>query len=335
MPADPLQDAAVGETSPLVTKLDTVNGVLEAARDFRRRRLGNTGGEVATDPKPPACYCWIRNDTGGDLDPFSVVVPGTPVISAVDAPHSVNRTPVYPGTVPAATTDLFAVLTEPVADGSIGLAVIMGQAVCDIDVTDVTHGYATPKTSDSAKLASAAAGPARIIWKATGTGTKRAVVLIGDGAASPLLFDAWQYTGPAASWNPTVNGSFVDTGYHAISLPSAGLYLLNYSVSSFATSTASTAGASRTDSVYTQLYDVTNSLALAQNAMWGAQSWTPATSNAIDARYAAPSSSFYYFALGPVDIRINGRWVSSGGGTGDYGQVGIDLGYLSYLRIPG
>lgn len=198
MPADPLQDASAGRGSPFVTSIDTVNGVLEAARDFRRRRLGELNGATPNNPsRQPACYCWVRNDVGSDLAVRSVVaLNSTPVISAVDHPDTVNQTPVFPGTAPAAATDVFAILVEPIETGKIGIAVVMGMVVCDLAVSDATHTFAVPVIATTATLASATSGPAQIIWKETGTGTKRAVVLITEqqpaSSTATATYTSWK-----------------------------------------------------------------------------------------------------------------------------------------------
>jgi len=84
--------------------------------------------------------------------------------------------------VPAGATDRSATLFGSAEDGAFARGVVSGVAVCDIDVTDAAHEFAAPTPGDETQLTSAGSGPARIVWKESGTGTKRAVVLISQGA---------------------------------------------------------------------------------------------------------------------------------------------------------
>jgi hypothetical protein len=176
--SDPLANIVPGSYSPFVTRADTVNAVLEAVRRERQRERGQGGGSPVVDSGAPATLVWVRNDTGSTLPERSVVKLGTPVISASTFPLDVQRQPVFPGTAPAAATDPFAVLLEPAAASELVLAAVLGVAVCDVTVTSAAHGYAGPSAGATASLSSVPCGPAQVIWRAGGTGTQRAVVLL-------------------------------------------------------------------------------------------------------------------------------------------------------------
>lgn len=252
--SDPLQSVSAGDPPPL--RADTWNAVLEAARDFRGNRRGTTGAANTRDPLVPACMVWVRNDTYSTLPEFSILKLSTPVISAVDFPLDVRRSPVFSGVAPIADTDIFAIMIEPAAAGGIVRAAAMGVMVCDLNVIDTTHTYAKPAVGVTATLASAASGSAKIIWKDSGTGTKRAVVLIQDAACasatgaeygdqSDVCEDDWQ--------DSEIN----------VTLPAAGTYLLVAQV----TMQASWASASPyTPPVayiaYARLYDATAATAV-------------------------------------------------------------------------
>jgi hypothetical protein len=180
--SDPLASVVPGQTSPLINRTDTVNAVLEAARSRRNQRSGELVGQATRDNLVPSAQVYIRNDTGGSLAVFSVVALGTPIVSAIDYPHEVRRQPIFPGTAPAAATDAFAIILEPAATSGVVLAAVLGVAVCDINVTNSAHTHASP-TTVTTYLTSGTSGPARIIWKDSGTGTKRAVVLLCGQAA--------------------------------------------------------------------------------------------------------------------------------------------------------
>lgn len=78
--------------------------------------------------------------------------------------------------------DAFVVLPEPSAAGRIGRAAISGTTVARINVLDAAHTHARAKAGDAAKLESAAAGAARILWVESGTGTRYGVVRFGGAA---------------------------------------------------------------------------------------------------------------------------------------------------------
>ncbi len=75
----------------------------------------------------------------------------------------------------------------PIPAAAIGLAHLGGVCQVQVAVTDAGHGWAEVKDSDSTVLGSAASGSARILSRESGTGTKWAVVRLGDqpsGAAT-------------------------------------------------------------------------------------------------------------------------------------------------------
>lgn len=221
----------VAPNQPLQIAARTWNGLLEAGQDFARRKLGVEGAPLGGDPLNPAVRVLVRNDTGGDLAAGSILALGTPIISAADYPREVSRQPLFPGDLAAATTDAFAVTLAPIEQNDIGRAVIMGLVSCSVDVTDSTHTYATPKVGDSDKLASASTGPARILWRGSGSsGTKKALCLINDARADtdsvPTIAPAGRSVRPDATDANFSTGSWQDTPVF-MRVPSAGIYLIN------------------------------------------------------------------------------------------------------------
>lgn len=182
--ADPLSNVGPGNVSPLVNNRAAVNLALDAARDFRDRRQG-TGGPPGplTSTARPALHARVKA-TGGTLNEFAIVGYGDavlPVDPDAAARLAFAATPIFEAGAVGANSP-FMVLEEPVASNAIGLAVCMGLAVCKVDVSDETHTRATPVTSDSTSLASAASGGVPVVWPPEwdGTGVQWAVVLLGD-----------------------------------------------------------------------------------------------------------------------------------------------------------
>lgn len=189
---DPFAPIRPGGASPFMRSFSTVQKSLTLLKDLDRRSSDDQGAAVVK-PLRSALRILIENQSGVDLNPGDIVQVNTAVTPFTgDDQYAFRDTPCYTGDIPAATTDLFAVLEEPApaqdADGnfSYAYAVFMGHAVCDVDITDTSHGYATPTASDQTKLTSAAAGPARILDKeSTGTGTKRCTVRLDESGAAP------------------------------------------------------------------------------------------------------------------------------------------------------
>jgi hypothetical protein len=184
--ADPLGKVNPGDG--FVIRAATWNAFVDAARAHRKNEAGRAGAGLPTpDPLTPGCTVLVKNATGSTLPAWSTVKLGSPVVDAATYPYRVSDQPVFPATTPDGSDIPFAVTEEPIRDGKLGRAVVLGVAVADVSVSDSGHGYAAPASS-SLVLASGTSGPARIIWKESGTGTLKAVVLIdrtggGDGAA--------------------------------------------------------------------------------------------------------------------------------------------------------
>lgn len=176
---DPFALVQSGQEFP--ADAETVNGWQLAGRDATRRRNGFNGGRFGLGPFTQSVSVLVQNKTLTDWDAYGVVTLGEPIQSAVDNPATVLAEAVFAGSIPASSEEDFAILVEPIASGSVGLAVVLGVAVCDVDVAAGWHTRAVPIPGDATKLVTAQSGSARIIWRSPGdSGTKRAVVLIGQ-----------------------------------------------------------------------------------------------------------------------------------------------------------
>lgn len=105
--------------------------------------------------------------------------------------------PAIVGDVPATGAAPYVVAVEPIAAGAMGRVAIDGVVQVKLDVSNVDHRFAAPKAGSTARMESAPAGPAAILWKEPGTGDdKWALVRIGDGGGSTIRLG--KITGP---WN--------------------------------------------------------------------------------------------------------------------------------------
>lgn len=178
---DTFEKVAPGE--PLQIAARTWNGLLDAGRDFAARKLGTEGAPAKLAALNPAVRVLVSNGTGAAIPAGSVLKLGTPTISAVDYPRQVTQTPLFPGTAPSASTDQFAITLDPLEVDEIGRAVVLGLVCCDVVMNSASDGYASPAASITATMNSSASGPARIIWVESGTGTKKAALLLNGQAA--------------------------------------------------------------------------------------------------------------------------------------------------------
>jgi hypothetical protein len=184
--ADPQQRALAG--TPFRPSAGAWNKMLDAARAFE------AGAGVPGGVAVPHLLVRVRNDTGGDLADGSVLALGVSILD-ITVPLRVLPAPMFAGDTPAAVTDAFCVLIEPIPDGKFGLAAISGVVPVEVNVTDAGHGYATPTAASAARLTSAASGPARILDRESGTGNVDAVVLLGGGAGGGSDWKLYRITG--------------------------------------------------------------------------------------------------------------------------------------------
>lgn len=235
---DPLKKAIPGD--PLTFSATTLNHWGDAARAWRLRKGGNTGGQPLDGDPLAAANLVLVKWTGSDLGAFSVLTPSGAEIepTSQDLALAARRQPVFTGAAPSAATDAVLITVEPILDGSIGRAAVAGVVPCRVNVSSASHGYAEPDTGTTDYLASAASGPARILWREGGTGEQWAIVLLeGTGASSSesgffaRLTDssggAWDFVKLKLSAGSYVDDGIETTGYPAVPLTIDGSVLCN------------------------------------------------------------------------------------------------------------
>ena len=168
---DPYRQAQPGE--PLRIPARVYNALLALLRErpaSTDRDHGGASGAVL-----------IRNDSGADQEQNAVLGIDGIVFSPTDNEGEFRQRPTLVGTAPAVDyRGSFVVLAEPIAAGAIGRAWVRGVCAVRIDVTDADHGCADVKDGDSSQLESAETGAAQILYRESGTGTKWAVVRLGN-----------------------------------------------------------------------------------------------------------------------------------------------------------
>ena len=151
----------------------------------------------------------VKNASGSDLPRFGVLEITGVVFSPTDDADGFKSGPVLSGVAPSGNlVGNFVVAMDPIAAGELGRAVVGGLSVAYLNVIDAAHEYADTASGVTATLRTCPAGAARIIWKESGTGSKWAVVRIGNHGPAGLWGKAtalWVSDGTA-----TGNGCYVN-----------------------------------------------------------------------------------------------------------------------------
>jgi hypothetical protein len=150
------------------------NDTIDVVQNSKQREHSLRGGPRFSSLK----FAYIVNATESYLDKFSILAIGGLAFDPTNQPEEFQDKIVFTGTSPAAGNS-FAIITEPAEPSQIVKAKVSGETQVKIDITDESHTCADVKDGDSTQLQSVESGPAQIIWKETGTGTKWAVVRFG------------------------------------------------------------------------------------------------------------------------------------------------------------
>jgi len=177
---DTLKKVTAGQR--LEMPASTFNTFIDVARVWLADQQA-TGGEGRVEARPTGTIL-VRNDTDTDLPQFAVLGVSGVVFTPEDNEAEFRRRPVYAGIAPTVAGHFggwFCVLSEPLADGKIGRAVVDGVTPVKVDVVDEDHWFADVIDDETGKLTSGPDGAAQILVKEPGTGEKWAVVRLGIG----------------------------------------------------------------------------------------------------------------------------------------------------------
>jgi hypothetical protein len=162
----------------------------------------NVDGVLARAPHPldgDAGILTIRNDSGGNLSAWSVVGILGMVVEPTTTAEKVlfKNGPIFKVVVPTVGSHegWFGILTCNVVAGSLGKALFMGVCATQVNMVDALDEFADVKDSDATQLQSATSGAAQILWVESGTGTKWAIVRIGNPSSAFALGDIIAFCG--------------------------------------------------------------------------------------------------------------------------------------------
>jgi len=177
----------VNKGDPLRLRAKDWNATLDLVRRARAGQLSQSA-EPAVEPGSQTAAL-IRNDSGADVARFGVLGIVGPLIDPADDADEFARAVMLTGTTPADPDHRgrIAIALEPIADGELGRAVIAGTVQCRVNVQAEGDTFAEIADADATQLASGAAGSARILWVAGGTGTRWAIVALSADAQARAL----------------------------------------------------------------------------------------------------------------------------------------------------
>ena len=169
---------------------DSVAGHLRSAQrhnllsDAARIVIGNQRSQVAPPPIPGGMasgLVQIKNTTDEAVDRFGVLQIDSVFPDPADNLVAFKAGRVLRGIEPTGTSnDKVAVLLEPLDAGAIGLAMVSGVTVVQVDVINTGENYCRLEEANCANLVSSeASGPGWILWGNVNTGVQWCVVLLG------------------------------------------------------------------------------------------------------------------------------------------------------------
>jgi len=208
----------------------TFNTMLDAAEDFKSHLLNRRSNSAKRDTKTGIVI--VRNQSGADRAQFDVMgISGVVVSPSQNYIEFANRF-CFNAVLPTAShTSKFVVLQEPIKNGAMGEALIVG----------VTPVYITRPSGDSSDFAGVNSGQtilqtglqgAQIIWEDSFTGTNAHLAVVrmpsGGAASSPtniVIVNRVPLATDGAAGNITTNGSQVLDGSAS---PNGSLVLLRF-----------------------------------------------------------------------------------------------------------
>jgi hypothetical protein len=150
---------------------------------WARRQMTSSGGRPGS-ARGANGVIDVRNDSGSNVAQYGILGINDVVFTPTNALSTFQTSPIYSGVTPTVADHDgdFCVVLDPIASGSIGKARIDGIVAAKIQVTaglewydhaDVTH-------NDATKLTLLPSGAAQVLWKEEGTGTKWALIRLGN-----------------------------------------------------------------------------------------------------------------------------------------------------------
>jgi hypothetical protein len=190
---DPLKRVLPGE--PFAPSAAAWNAMIESARRIAQME---SSSQRSLSPNVAPGLVRVRNSSGTALDAGDIVGFGDVLFTPTDNLDEFRFRPTVQATIPtrASHSAHFGVLAGAIPNNGIGYAQVSGLVACRVESlsTTVLPGCVEVRNNDATKLSLVSDGIARVVWRESGTGTKRAIILFSR--VSTLRFFA-RITGSA------------------------------------------------------------------------------------------------------------------------------------------
>jgi hypothetical protein len=187
------------------------NQVVDAVRRVQTQQRVN---EVAARGAPlPVGLVRIRNNSGAAVTRFGVLAVGGVATDPDESSLGFQNGPILEGVEPDELHRSWVIAQQPIRNGAVGRAVAIGVTIARVYVEDEEF---TPKFADSGVLGEtdyligSGAGPARVLWRASGAGEQWALVAVGAGSTGAFPITMQQTGGVEgdadgpATWTYTI-----------------------------------------------------------------------------------------------------------------------------------
>jgi hypothetical protein len=172
---------------PLKIPAEAWNALVDLAQRQKNQKHDQFSNSEGTSRQ--STLAKVRNQTGTDLNRFSIVALGTPIVTPSANLVEFKRQVSFQGLVPTATTGgKFGVLLEPLAVNTIGTAAVAGCIITRISVGATLYNCAETIQGQNGFLQSVPHGPASILWIESSGAVRWAVIRFDDSNYEEIVF---------------------------------------------------------------------------------------------------------------------------------------------------
>ncbi|MFO0449981.1 MAG: hypothetical protein ACK52I_15185 [Pseudomonadota bacterium] len=172
---------------PLKIPAEAWNALVDLSQQQKNQRHDQLSESEGTSRQTTLAK--VRNQTGVDLDRFSIVALGTPIITPAENLREFKRQVSFQGLVPSAGTGThFGVLLEPLKNNLIGTAAIAGCVLTRVLIGSVAYTCAETVAGQNGYLRSVPHGPASVLWIESSGAVRWAVIRFDDANYEEIVF---------------------------------------------------------------------------------------------------------------------------------------------------
>ena len=192
---------------------DAINGYQNAADLVRDLNAGG-GALPGSGGFLQGSVVQIKNNSGADRDRFDVLGIDVPIFTPTDNLDVFKTRLGLIGVSPTLADHLgkFVVLLRPVAQGTIGPALVSGIVPCKVyvNITSAVPAWADIEASTMNHLVAKSSGTARVLWRASGSGEQWGLVQLSTGPIIRRIELKTDLTPPANPEQTGENSSTAD-----------------------------------------------------------------------------------------------------------------------------